>query len=118
MLLVALGLPKQEKWIDRHRHKLNVKVAIGIGGSFDVISDHLQRAPMFMQKTGLEWFWRLIQEPWRCHRMLALPVFVAKVFRKKILTSQIKEPSDTKTETINETRKDLSNEKPNSCPQV
>jgi N-acetylglucosaminyldiphosphoundecaprenol N-acetyl-beta-D-mannosaminyltransferase len=87
ILFVALGLPKQEKWIDRHRDKLKVKIAIGIGGSFDVISENLKRAPMFMQKTGLEWLWRLIQEPRRCHRMIALPIFVAKVFRKKVLSS-------------------------------
>lgn len=91
ILFVALGLPKQEKWIDRHRHKLKVKVAIGIGGSFDVVSENLKRAPLFMQKTGLEWFWRLIQEPWRCHRMLALPIFVAKIFRNKVISSQIAE---------------------------
>ncbi|PKK90238.1 MAG: hypothetical protein CVV64_10960 [Candidatus Wallbacteria bacterium HGW-Wallbacteria-1] len=87
VLLVAMGLPKQEKWINRHRHALKVKVAMGIGGSFDVVSETLSRAPSIFQNCGLEWFWRLCQEPWRWQRMLTLPVFVAKIFRLKILAS-------------------------------
>jgi len=87
VLLVALGLPKQEKWIHKHRQALKIKVAMGIGGSFDVVSETLARAPEFFQNCGLEWFWRLCQEPWRWQRMLTLPLFVARIFRLKILSS-------------------------------
>lgn len=101
VLFVALGLPKQEKWISRHKSRLKgIKVAMGIGGSFDVLSETISRAPEFMQKTGLEWLWRLIREPWRCHRMISLPIFVAKIFRLKILShAKIEEPGNGRQET-------------------
>ena len=63
-------------------------VVIGVGGSFDVISGQVQRAPVFFQKLGLEWLWRLLKEPWRWKRMLALPKFtilVKKTKRKKLV---------------------------------
>ena len=88
ILFVALGAPKQELWIDKYRERLNVPVGIGVGGSFDVISGQVERAPQFFQKMGLEWLWRLLKEPWRWKRMMALPKFtilVKKVKRKKIV---------------------------------
>lgn len=84
LLFVALGAPKQEKWIYKNRNKLNVKVAIGVGGSFDVIAGKVTRAPEIYRKLGLEWFYRLMKEPWRYKRMMALPKFAMKVlFSKK-----------------------------------
>ena len=65
LLLVAFGNPKQEKWIHRNRGRLKVPVAIGIGGSLDIIAGSLQRAPLWMQKTDLEWVFRMAQEPGR-----------------------------------------------------
>lgn len=68
ILLVALGMPKQEKWIYNNLKKLPaVKLAIGVGGSFDFISGRVRRAPRFVQAVGLEWLWRLILQPsqWR-----------------------------------------------------
>jgi N-acetylglucosaminyldiphosphoundecaprenol N-acetyl-beta-D-mannosaminyltransferase len=79
VLLVALGVPKQEQFIARHRQALNVPLMMGVGGSFDVISGRLQRAPLWMRRLHLEWFYRLLQQPSRWRRMLALPKFVLKV---------------------------------------
>lgn len=83
ILFVALGAPKQELWIDRYRERLEVPVAIGVGGSFDVISGQVERAPAAFRKMGLEWLWRLLKEPWRWKRMLALPKFMMLVKRTK-----------------------------------
>lgn len=80
ILLVALGAPKQEKWIEANRHLMpNVRVAVGVGGSLDVMSGQVKRAPLAFQKLGLEWFYRLLKEPTRFKRMLVLPKFLIKV---------------------------------------
>jgi polysaccharide pyruvyl transferase CsaB len=83
LLLVALGAPRQEFWIrwQLDRGRLKVPVSIGVGGSLDVISGRVQRAPAWMCRLQLEWLGRLLREPWRWHRMLALPKFVFKVWR-------------------------------------
>ncbi len=83
MLLVAYGAPKQDKWIYRNREKLpTVRVAIGVGGSFDFVTGKSIRAPRWVQNLGLEWLHRLLKEPWRWRRMLALPRFVLRVLWK------------------------------------
>lgn len=79
VLFVALGCPKQEYWISDNLDNLNVKVAMGVGGSFDVIAGEVKRAPKMWQSLGLEWAYRLIKQPSRFLRMLALPKFVIKV---------------------------------------
>ena len=79
LLLVGLGSPKQEKWIYNNLRLTGAKVAIGIGGCFDVMSGNLKRAPKIFCKLGLEWFYRLITQPTRFKRMLKLPRFVIKV---------------------------------------
>ena len=79
LLLVGLGSPKQEKWIYNNLRLTGAKLAIGIGGSFDVMSGNLKRAPKIFCKLGLEWFYRLITQPSRFKRMLKLPKFVIKV---------------------------------------
>jgi N-acetylglucosaminyldiphosphoundecaprenol N-acetyl-beta-D-mannosaminyltransferase len=65
ILLVAFGNPKQEKWLSMHRDRLRVPVSIGVGGSLDMLSGRLARAPRWMQRSGLEWFFRAAQEPQR-----------------------------------------------------
>jgi N-acetylglucosaminyldiphosphoundecaprenol N-acetyl-beta-D-mannosaminyltransferase len=65
ILLVAFGNPKQEKWIRMHSHELHVPICIGVGGTLDMIVGVTKRAPVWMQKTGLEWLYRLAQEPKR-----------------------------------------------------
>lgn len=79
-LLVAYGAPRQEKWIHRNLESLRVPVAMAVGGSFDFISGRARRAPLWMQRAGLEWLHRLCREPWRWKRMLALPRFAGAVF--------------------------------------
>ena len=82
IVFVCLGAPKQELWIDKYKDSLNAKVAMGIGGSLDVFAGTAQRAPEFFCKYGLEWFYRLMKEPWRAKRMLALPKFALTVLFK------------------------------------
>jgi N-acetylglucosaminyldiphosphoundecaprenol N-acetyl-beta-D-mannosaminyltransferase len=84
ILLVALGAPKQEQFIQRYIKELNVPISIGVGGSFDVLAGVAQRAPEVMQKYGLEWLYRLYKDPKRYKRMLALPKFVLAVLRQKL----------------------------------
>jgi N-acetylglucosaminyldiphosphoundecaprenol N-acetyl-beta-D-mannosaminyltransferase len=76
VLLVAFGAPAQDVWIARNQPRLNVPVAMGVGGSLDFIAGVAQRAPVWIQRIGLEWLYRLIREPWRWRRQLALPRFV------------------------------------------
>jgi len=83
VLFVCLGAPKQEKWIYEHREQLHVKVCMGIGGSIDVFAGKAKRAPEIYQKLGLEWFYRLMKEPWRYKRMLALPKFAWTVILER-----------------------------------
>lgn len=80
ILLVALGAPKQEKFIYKHKEELKVKIAMGVGGSLDVLAGRTKRAPVFYQKAGLEWFYRLIKEPRRIMRIMRLPKFLALAF--------------------------------------
>ncbi|MCA0384630.1 MAG: WecB/TagA/CpsF family glycosyltransferase [Firmicutes bacterium] len=87
ILFVALGAPKQEKWIHQHKKTLNAKVAMGVGGALDVWSGTVKRAPVIYQKLGLEWFYRLLKQPSRIGRMMSLPKFMIKV----ILTKHIEE---------------------------
>ncbi|MGB3368661.1 MAG: WecB/TagA/CpsF family glycosyltransferase [Acidaminobacteraceae bacterium] len=79
ILFVALGAPKQEIWIDKHKKILNTKVAMGVGGGVDIWAGTSKRAPKFFQNLGLEWLYRLILEPSRIGRMMALPKFMIKV---------------------------------------
>ncbi len=83
ILLVALGAPKQEKWLFENKDKLNATVLLGVGGSFDVIAGNVKRAPKLMQDLGLEWLYRLSKQPQRFLRMLAIPKFMFYVWRSK-----------------------------------
>lgn len=83
VLLVGLGAPKQEKWIYENRRLLDVKLCIGVGGSFDVMAGNVKRAPKVFRKLGLEWFYRLITQPSRWRRMLKLPVFAFQVWKER-----------------------------------
>ncbi|MDD3031707.1 MAG: WecB/TagA/CpsF family glycosyltransferase, partial [Atribacterota bacterium] len=83
-LLVGLGVPKQEIWISKYKDLLNVPVCIGIGGSFDVLSGKIPRAPLWMQNHGMEWIYRLIKEPKRIKRVIALPYFMWLIILGKI----------------------------------
>ena len=83
LVLVALGSPRQERWIHRHRSELAPALYMGVGGSFDIWAGRLRRAPAMIQRLGLEWLFRLLQEPSRYGRMLRLPVFAWRVERAR-----------------------------------
>lgn len=83
VLIVAMGAPKQEKWIYNNKEKLKVDVACGQGGTLDYEAGNIKRAPEFFQKVGLEWFWRLLKQPSRIVRMMVLPVFLMKILFTK-----------------------------------
>jgi N-acetylglucosaminyldiphosphoundecaprenol N-acetyl-beta-D-mannosaminyltransferase len=72
-LFVAMGIPKQEKWIKRHMHELQVPVCMGVGGTLDVVAGRVKRAPEWMQRCGLEWLYRTALDPRRLPRLAALP---------------------------------------------
>lgn len=86
LILVALGVPRQEKWIAENIDSVEKGVFIGVGGSFDVLAGTVKRAPEIWQKLNLEWFYRLAKQPSRWRRMLALPHFALKVFGQKLLS--------------------------------
>ena len=84
ILLAALGVPKQEKWLFKYKDELKVPVSIGVGGTFDVMAGEVKRAPLWMQKARLEWLFRAMLQPSRAGRLLALPKFVWKVHKQKV----------------------------------
>ncbi len=83
ILFVAYGAPRQDIWVARNRARLNVSVAIGVGGAIDFVAGVIPRAPLWMRKTALEWAYRLYKQPRRWRRMLRLPRFVWAVIRHR-----------------------------------
>lgn len=85
VLWVSLTAPKQDYWIHEHFDNLNVNVAIGVGGAFEVTAGLIKRSPAWMQKNGLEWLYRFLQEPKRLFRryFLEAPVFIPLVFLQR-----------------------------------
>lgn len=86
VLFVAMGAPIQEKWIAKHQSELKVDVAAGQGGTFDYEAGKIKRAPVFFQKLGIEWLWRLILQPSRIFRMVVLPIYLLKIIFTKDIT--------------------------------
>lgn len=84
VLFAGLGFPKQEYWLSEHLPQTGCGVGIGVGGSFDVISGNVERAPERWRKLGLEWLYRLVKEPHRWRRQLALPHFVVLVASESV----------------------------------
>lgn len=84
LLLVCLGAPKQELWMQQHRDELDVGLMIGAGGSMDVFAGTAERAPEKWQRAGLEWLYRLLKEPKRIGRMMKLPKFLLLVIGQRI----------------------------------
>lgn len=83
VVFVCLGAPKQEFWMSTHGNATGAKLLCGLGGSLDVFAGVVQRAPVFFQKAGLEWFYRLCKEPRRIGRMMKLPLFLVHVQQEK-----------------------------------
>lgn len=89
LLFVARSVDTQEPWIYKYKHELGIPVMMGVGGSFDIIAGKLKRAPKWMQRVRLEWFYRLLKQPSRYKRMLDLPKFVLRVKKdRKIITKK------------------------------
>ncbi|BBD58439.1 glycosyl transferase, WecB/TagA/CpsF family protein [Nostoc sp. HK-01] len=86
ILFVGLGAPKQEKWIYSNYQQLNVPISIGIGVSFELVAGMVQRAPVWMQKSGLEWLFRLMVEPKRLWQryIVGNPLFIWLVVKQKL----------------------------------
>ena len=84
VVLVAYGAPSQELWLARNLEVCGASVGIGVGGTFDYLSGQVRRAPAWMRRLGLEWLFRLFQQPARARRMLVLPVFMALVIRQRL----------------------------------
>ena len=84
VLLVAMGFPRQERWIASNLGRLDVHVAVAEGGSFSFIAGTVSRAPPWMRRGGLEWLYRLGRQPWRIKRQLALPRFVWLAVRERL----------------------------------
>lgn len=83
LLLCGMGVPKQEKWLWKHKDELGPVIAIGVGGVFDVMAGNLQRAPLWMRRHRLEWIYRLYLQPSRIGRMASLPKFMLAVEKWK-----------------------------------
>jgi N-acetylglucosaminyldiphosphoundecaprenol N-acetyl-beta-D-mannosaminyltransferase len=81
LLFVAMGTPRQEFWISEHMPRLRVPFCMGVGGSLDIVAGSAKRAPALFRKTGMEWFFRLLAEPDRLRRQMALPLFTMEILR-------------------------------------
>lgn len=82
ILFVAFGFPKQEEWIAKHLPDIPVTVAMGVGGAFDYLSGRVPRAPRLIRAMGMEWLYRLVRQPWRWKRQLALIKFIGLAIRQ------------------------------------
>jgi len=84
ILLVAMGAPRQDLWLAAHREELLAPVLMGVGGLFDFYSGNVPRAPVWMREIGLEWVWRLLQEPGRMWRryLIGNPLFLYRVWKE------------------------------------
>ena len=85
VLFVALGSPRQERWMARYRHQLRVKLCQGVGGTFDILAGRVKRAPRSFRMIHLEWFYRLLVQPSRILRQTALAQFALWVLWKRVI---------------------------------
>lgn len=94
MLFVGMPTPFKEVWCDAHKHELAVPLIMGVGGSFDVLAGFIKRAPIWVQRMGMEWFWRLAMEPrkmWKRYLVqntLFIGAVIAALFRNRLRTRQ------------------------------
>lgn len=87
ILFVGFGFPRQEEWIHAYLTILPVTVAMTVGGAFDYLSGQVPRAPRFLRRIGLEWLYRLLRQPWRLKRQLALLEFISLILKEKFRKS-------------------------------
>jgi N-acetylglucosaminyldiphosphoundecaprenol N-acetyl-beta-D-mannosaminyltransferase len=106
ILLVAFGNPKQEKWLAMHRDQLKVPVCIGVGGALDLFSEKQMRAPIWMQRFGMEWMFRFVREPRRLGpRYLEGALFLLRYLSRQLLLTSV-QPRKTETTKISIKRKE------------
>lgn len=103
LILVCLGFPKQELWMNAHRDEVGQALMLGVGGSMDVFAGDVKRAPDFWCRIGLEWFYRLLKQPSRIGRMMKLPVFLFSVIGDRLKNGKQQLPPEPETDA--ETRK-------------
>lgn len=84
LVFVSFGSPFQEIWIERHKDLFNESLVMGVGGAFAMVSGSMSRAPQWMRIVGLEWLYRLFQQPWRIWRQLKLVKFIVMVVKEKL----------------------------------
>ena len=103
VLLVGLGAPKQEKWIARYKMTLGVPVSIGVGGSFEMAAGMVRRAPRWVRKVGMEWSWRLMQDPKRLYRRYIcrdMPLLAKLILEAVALRLGLQQPQDIPVRTL------------------
>ena len=83
VLFVAMGCPRQEIFIAKYMDRLHCSVFMGVGGSFDIISGNVKRAPKWMINLGMEWLFRVVKEPFRVKRLSSIPKFILMVIKDK-----------------------------------
>jgi N-acetylglucosaminyldiphosphoundecaprenol N-acetyl-beta-D-mannosaminyltransferase len=95
ILLVAFGAPRQDVWLKAHKQALRVPVRMGVGGLFDFYSGRIPRAPVWMREMGLEWTYRLLQEPGRMWRryIIGNPLFLYRVWRQGLAPERFEPPT-------------------------
>ncbi|MDR3668485.1 MAG: WecB/TagA/CpsF family glycosyltransferase [Ignavibacteriaceae bacterium] len=84
VLFLALGNPRQELWLDKHKDQIGSKINVGVGATFDFYTGHRRRSPLLFQKLALEWAWRLFQEPVRLSKrylIQGVPFYIRKIFQ-------------------------------------
>ena len=86
IILAGLGFPKEDRWIATFRNEFKNAVFISVGGTFDIISGEIRKAPACFMDSGLDWFYRIITRPWRFGRLLRLLVFYIQVIVKRIIS--------------------------------
>ncbi|WEG13588.1 WecB/TagA/CpsF family glycosyltransferase [Pullulanibacillus sp. KACC 23026] len=86
IILVGMGFPRQEKWIYEHLPSFEKGLFIGVGGTIDILAGEVKRAPAMWQKYNVEWLYRLLSDPTRFKRMMVLPVFMMKIYAKRLTT--------------------------------
>ncbi len=84
LVFVAFGSPYQELWIEENKKMFEKRVVVGVGGAFDFLSGQVKRAPVFIRRLGLEWLFRLINQPWRLKRQLRLIKFGSLVMKEML----------------------------------
>ena len=98
LILVCLGFPKQELWMNAHRDEVGQALMLGVGGSMDVFAGDVKRAPDFWCRIGLEWFYRLLKQPSRIGRMMKLPVFLFSVIGDRLKNGKQQLPPEAETD--------------------